>query len=99
MSENPGQPKTHEKEPAKQDPEPAIQAEERNKKEEAEKSIAGPATKLEQPEAREGTQEPEEIYTMAGAGRKAEATEARKPEPEDSELEAKTEKPDDRMRN
>lgn len=111
VSENPGQPKTHEKEPAKQDPEPAIQAEERNKKEEAEKSIAGPATKLEQPEAREGTQEPEETYTMAGAGRKAEATEARKPEsedltsaavkksreemPEDFELEAKTEKPDD----
>ena len=44
VSENPEQAKTQEKEPAKQDPEPDVQTEEPDKKEEIEKSMAGPVT-------------------------------------------------------
>ena len=108
MSENPEQAKVQEKEPAKQDPEPDVQTEEPDKKEETEKSMAGLATELEQPESQKETIRPEATDAIA----EAEGSESSEPEdsisaaakepqeemPEDSRTETKTtgsDKPDE----
>lgn len=110
-SENPEQAKTQEKEPAKQDPEPDVQTEESDKKEETEKSMAGMVTEPEQraqPESQKETIRPKEADAMA----EAEGTESLEPEdsispaakepqeetPEDSGTETETtgsDKPDE----
>lgn len=108
MSENPEQAKVQEKELAKQDPEPDVQTEEPDKKEETEKSMAGLATELEQPESQKETIRPEATDAIA----EAEGSESSEPEdsisaaakepqeemPEDSRTETKTtgsDKPDE----
>lgn len=90
-SENPEQTKTQEKEPAKQDLEPDVQAKETDKKEEK-KSIAAPVTEPEQkkqPEDRNEAMRPEETDAMA----KTEETESS--EPEDSISDAEKESPEE----
>ena len=101
MSENPEQAKVQEKEPAKQDPEPDVQTEEPDKKEETEKSMAGLATELEQPESQKETIRPEAESTESSEPEDSISAAAKEPQeemPEDSRTETKTtgsDKPDE----